>query len=101
MNRSERTNISRSLAWLAAGLLASAAGLSPAHAGEQKHPSGSTLQQIDTNQDGRVSRAEAQRDPALAKRFDALDANHDGTLDAAELATQDSQAAAGGTEVKQ
>jgi hypothetical protein len=106
MNTSKRVNSARSVAWLAGAALASAAMLGPAHAGEQypgNYPSGGSgmRQPLDSNKDGRVSRTEAQHDAALRERFDALDANRDGTLDAAELAAQDNQAAAGGTEVKQ
>jgi hypothetical protein len=103
MNRFEPTPTAGALAWLAAGLLSAAAGLSPAHAGEATAPGGGAWQGLDADHDGRISRAEAQHDSALAKRFDALDANRDGTLDAAELAAsenEDNEAAARGTEVK-
>lgn len=105
MNRSKRITSTRTVTWFTSAVLASAATLTPVYAGErypEKQPSGgSTMQQLDTNQDGRVSRAEAQRDTALSKRFDAIDANRDGVLDAAELAAPDNQAARRGTEVKQ
>lgn len=100
MNRFERTSTPRRLAWLAAGTLAAAAALAPAHAGEAKDSAAGAVQQLDADHDGRISRAEARRDPALAKRFDVLDANRDGVLDAAELAASDHQAATRGMEVK-
>lgn len=42
------------------------------------------MQKIDTDQDGRIARAEAAGHPRLAERFDTLDANRDGYLDAGE-----------------
>ncbi|KAF1055434.1 MAG: hypothetical protein GAK43_00228 [Stenotrophomonas maltophilia] len=39
---------------------------------------------LDTDKDGRISRAEAQADPRLAARFDQLDLNKDGYLDKAD-----------------
>jgi EF hand len=45
------------------------------------------LKAIDGNQDGRISRAEADaKTPKLAKNFDKLDANKDGFIDKAEMA---------------
>ena len=35
------------------------------------------FKRADTNQDGKLSRAEAERLPVIAQRFDQLDANHD------------------------
>ncbi len=40
----------------------------------------------DTNGDGKLSRAEAQRFPEIAARFDELDRDHDGFLSLAEFA---------------
>jgi len=105
MNRSKQINFPRSAAWLAGAMLASAAMLTPAYAGEkspEKYPSGGSgmRQPLDGNKDGHVSRAKAPQDAALKERFDALDTNHDGVLDAAELAAPDNQAAARGAEVK-
>ncbi|RZZ86396.1 EF-hand domain-containing protein [Pseudoxanthomonas winnipegensis] len=40
---------------------------------------------LDTNQDGKISRAEAAANPWLAKQFDALDKNKDGFLSRDEL----------------
>lgn len=46
---------------------------------------------LDTNKDGRVSRAEASTSERLAARFDGLDANKDGQLSSEELAARRSQ----------
>jgi Ca2+-binding EF-hand superfamily protein len=43
------------------------------------------MMQLDTDHDGRVSRAEAAAKPDLAQRFDKLDANHDGFLDRSDF----------------
>ncbi len=48
----------------------------------------SKLKAIDSNQDGRISRAEADaKTPMLAKHFDKIDANKDGFIDKAEMET--------------
>lgn len=97
-----RSKRARYLAGFTGAIMVAGVLLVPAHAGD-KYPTGatSTRQQLDSDRDGRVSRAEAQRDAPLRERFDALDANRDGVLDAAELAAADNQAATRGTEVKQ
>lgn len=41
---------------------------------------------LDTNNDGVISQAEAQRHPELAARFHELDRNNDGLLERAEFA---------------
>ena len=40
---------------------------------------------LDTNGDGRLSRAEARPNATLTAEFRAVDSNGDGTLDATEL----------------
>jgi len=55
----------------------------------QKHGakrSGAMLKKLDTDGDGRISRAEAQAAPRLAANFDAIDANKDGFITTEELA---------------
>jgi Ca2+-binding EF-hand superfamily protein len=42
------------------------------------------MARLDSNNDGVVDRAEASRHPRLAEKFDSLDRNHDGRLDAGE-----------------
>ncbi|MCJ0765592.1 EF-hand domain-containing protein [Variovorax terrae] len=39
----------------------------------------------DANKDGKISREEAQRFPAVAQRFDQVDLDHDGALSRAEF----------------
>lgn len=83
-----------SVCWLAGAALTTSVTMTPAYAGE-KYPTAQPStgksagkgdwQHLDTNKDGRISRVEAQRDPALKERFDILDANRDGVLDATEL----------------
>lgn len=46
---------------------------------------GKQLQLLDTDQDGRLSRAEVNQRGGLTHSFDQIDANHDGFLDATEL----------------
>jgi Ca2+-binding EF-hand superfamily protein len=40
---------------------------------------------LDTDGDGRISKAEAQAHPRLAEHFDAIDANHDGFITPDEM----------------
>ena len=40
---------------------------------------------LDTDKDGRISRAEASKGPRLSKNFDRVDADHDGYVTRAEL----------------
>jgi Ca2+-binding EF-hand superfamily protein len=40
---------------------------------------------LDSDRDGRISRAEAARGPKMAKTFDKVDADHDGFVNRAEL----------------
>ncbi|HEM46156.1 MAG TPA: EF-hand domain-containing protein [Alphaproteobacteria bacterium] len=44
---------------------------------------------LDTNQDGSLSREEAQSDPRLANQIDKLDTNGDGVLDQAEFSAME------------
>ena len=48
-------------------------------------PPGPGRYPMDANQDGFVTREEAQSHPMLSAQFDAADANKDGRLDAAEM----------------
>tara|TARA_E500000305_G_scaffold3796_1_gene3500 strand:- start:174925 stop:176733 length:1809 start_codon:yes stop_codon:yes gene_type:complete len=50
---------------------------------EKKKPAGGMLQRLDKNSDGKISKDEAPE--RMQERFDELDANKDGFLDAAEL----------------
>jgi len=45
-----------------------------------------TLQALDKNRDGSISKDEAATDPELAKMFGQLDRNRDGKLDSGEFA---------------
>ncbi len=43
------------------------------------------MAKLDTDKDGRISKAEAQADPKFAERFDRLDVNKDGYVDKADV----------------
>jgi len=47
---------------------------------------GETFNQVDTDQDGAISKAEAASVPALTDLWDTYDSNTDGKLDEAEFA---------------
>ena len=77
-----------------------AISLAAAYANAEEQQAGSTqaapasFSQIDSNQDGMISKEEAQSFAALEISFDSADTNQDGSLDAAEFAeTQTSQEA--------
>lgn len=53
---------------------------------QQPGAESSSLQALDTNMDGTVSKDEAQSNPELVNRWDELDANGDGQLDEEEFA---------------
>lgn len=40
---------------------------------------------LDTDKDGKISKAEASKGPRLSKHFDVVDADHDGFVTKAEL----------------
>ncbi|HEX4781929.1 MAG TPA: EF-hand domain-containing protein [Usitatibacter sp.] len=52
------------------------------------------FKKLDTDGDGRISRAEAQASPRLSKGFDAIDANKDGYITPDELKAAREQRAA-------
>src|SRR5262245_49189008 len=62
-----------------------------AFAGETDTTSGAEVRlpsflSLDTNRDGALTRHEAQNNSAVIDRWDTLDANHNGTISAAEYA---------------
>ena len=57
-----------------------------AHRGERQAKAAEHFKHADTNGDGKISRAEAEKNaPRLAKKFDAIDADKDGQLTQEEL----------------
>jgi Ca2+-binding EF-hand superfamily protein len=68
---------------LASALVAGLALAGGAHAASGG--GASKLQALDTNNDGMLSRSEAQAHPHLTQNFDAIDTNHDGQLSRDEL----------------
>ena len=42
---------------------------------------------LDTDKDGKISKAEAAKGPRLSKNFDQVDADHDGFVTKAEMTT--------------
>ena len=73
---------------LALALMAvTVSGLALAHGHDGARPHrmhGDRLQQLDTDKDGRISRAEAAARPRLAERFAEMDADRNGFLDKAD-----------------
>lgn len=63
-----------------------AAGAQAAQPGE-KLTAQSVFARADVNGDGHISRAEAQRFPVFAEKFDQFDTDHDGVLSPAEFET--------------
>lgn len=57
----------------------------PAPAAKPQRLSSAKFQQVDTNQDGTISREEAAAAPQLAGRFDELDTDRDGRVSPTEL----------------
>jgi hypothetical protein len=53
--------------------------------GEKGKHRGGMLKKLDTDGDGRISRAEAQAAPRLAEHFDEIDANKDGFITMEEM----------------
>jgi|SwirhirootsSR2_FD_contig_91_1481120_length_353_multi_31_in_0_out_0_1 hypothetical protein len=58
----------------------------PATTAAPKHEKVIPLKEADKNNDGYVSRSEADASPALSKQFATLDKNHDGKLSSQEYA---------------
>lgn len=70
---------------LAGALLSALAIVAVAVAAPQEEsPHGARHMQLDTNLDGAIDRAEAAAHPRLAEKFEELDRNGDGRLDASE-----------------
>jgi hypothetical protein len=76
--------------------LAALALATAAQAGDPAGGAGPRDPAADTNGDGFVTREEAQAYPLLAEHFDAVDANKDGRLDAAEMDAHRQAVRAGG-----
>lgn len=72
---------------LISGLLSAggvyAAGLMPG--GEEEKGSEAHFQQLDTNQDGRLTQQEVAQNPEISRAFSDLDENGDGQLSAEEF----------------
>jgi hypothetical protein len=65
-----------------------AAPVAPGTAGEpaKADDGAATVDQLDSNKDGQITKAEAQGDQALARRFSELDRDNSGKLDRGEFA---------------
>ncbi|MFY9511802.1 MAG: EF-hand domain-containing protein [Rubrivivax sp.] len=57
-----------------------AQGSTPSGGGLDSKQVAAAFKRVDTNQDGKLSREEAARLPAVAERFEALDKDRDGAL---------------------
>lgn len=58
----------------------------PAAAVAPGAPAGASSEPIDRNRDGKITKAEAQADAELARRFRTLDTDNSGKLDEGEFA---------------
>ena len=80
MTRSALTSIAAALGIALAGLAMAAPPPDSSTSGRSHGP----MQKLDLNDDGVIERSEAAAHPRLAARFDQLDSNGDGRLDAGE-----------------
>lgn len=78
--RTAMTSIAVALAIAVAGLAMAAPPSTPA----TPEPGHGPMHKVDLNQDGAIDRNEAAAHPRLAAKFDELDKNRDGRLDASE-----------------
>jgi Ca2+-binding EF-hand superfamily protein len=69
-----------------AALLASTLAPAAEPSAKDKTAMEAVFTRVDLNGDGKLSREEAERLPAIAAMFDKLDADHDGQLTLAEFA---------------
>ena len=83
-----RTAAIVALSSAAFGVSAQTAGTDPAAAGKDKERAAveSAFKRADANSDGKLSKEEAARLPAISAKFAQLDTDKDGTLSAAEFA---------------
>jgi hypothetical protein len=91
-----RGGLLRFLAHAADAVSTAASGPAPGRAAAAER-----FKALDTNGDGRISRAEAQAAPALAAHFDQIDANKDGQVTPKEFRAyhrtlKDAKASGGG-----
>ena len=76
---------------LAAGALAVTLHAAPSFADDSDHQAklakhvDEVFAKLDTDHDGKISKAEAAKGPRLSKNFDEVDADHDGFVTKAEL----------------
>jgi Ca2+-binding EF-hand superfamily protein len=56
-----------------------------AHAAKLAKHVDDVFARLDTDKDGKISKAEASKGPRLSKNFDTVDADHDGFVTKAEL----------------
>jgi Ca2+-binding EF-hand superfamily protein len=74
---------------LLTGVIAAGAAIAQTTTAAPARPAGeevkAAFQRADANADGKLTKDEATRMPAIAERFDALDGNKDGHLDEAEF----------------
>ena len=64
--------------------LAAVSGRAADKSADETRSEAPTFAELDRNNNGYVTKAEAAADPALARDFDKLDLNHDGKLSRAE-----------------